>query len=131
MVIILGQGVFTIERRYGVAYNAQIWANMDTNIMPNIWHDVVIKLKASSLVNGAIAGNGSLLVILDKEVVVDYTGQVGYGTPLTLKSGLYQWNAPTNWDSNFLTKTMYSKGPYLMLSKDIHHLEMQQFLETL
>lgn len=131
--LIYRQGVFTIEKRYGLAYNAQVFTNLyqDANLAPNVWHTVTLRAKFSELIDGDISTDGTLVVYLDGQKVVDFVGKLGYGSELTLKSGLYQWNALTNWDNNYLTKTMYTKGPYLSKTSDCNLIEMQSFMSNL
>jgi hypothetical protein len=131
--VIYRQGIFTLEKRYGLAYNAQVFENLyqNANLAPNVWHTLVVKMYFSELINGDISTDGNLIAYLDGVKVVDFTGKLGYGTQLTLKSGLYQWNAPTNWDNNYLTKTMYAKGPYMALTGKCNLSEMQSFLTPL
>lgn len=126
-------GNLKVQKRWALAPENQIVTDLYQipDLAYEAWNTVIIKLKPSRFENGGISEDGLLDVYLNNNRIVSYIGKIGYGAKMLLKSGFYQWSAPTNWDSNYLTKTMYTKGPYMSESKDCTVDEMKLFMADL
>lgn len=85
------------------------------------WNAVVIEAKYH-------ASAGSLMIWFNGNLTVSYSGPLGEETARYdsyLKSGIYAWDANTQWDDTYPVREIYAKGPYLAngaVASDMHAL---------
>lgn len=106
-------------------FNDATVASATLNNVGDTWRSVVVFCRKSD-------SDGRLHVTIGGQVAIDYAGPLvepSNGLPSYWKSGVYEWNAPTQWDDAFPVREVYVKGLYIA-DGDVRD-RMSTFLQTI
>mgnify|MGYP002078869820 CR=1 FL=1 len=103
---------YMIANRINVVarFNEATVATAALDNVSDTWRSAVVFCRKSDGVDGR------LHVTIDGQVVIDYVGPLAEsnnGLPSYWKSGVYEWNAATQWDDAFPVREVYVKGLYI------------------